>query len=408
MEQISNWELKEKLQNLLEHDALEFIDDPNPDPISGEGAEAVAESPVILIPYMMSDEIEYYFTLTGVVITGAIPRSFPSGTTLEVFDEYGNPLRENPNEKKNDGNGKDENLPGMPIQDKDEMHSGTSPQDTEENGSFDCAVTFRDGFDPLFTIWFHKAYRSVNLYRYDREGHYWTKGNEHWKRLVYIIGSTADKLKYLGPDYLNEDELELQELIGFKPFRNYSPIEESMDEYYHSTKEGIRRMRALASEAGDDWLYVFTWLYEFLPLKIIEMYLSDYLLSERGEAIYDLIVRHVREMNEGYAERRYGIEKEREMQNRREDLSQYLYEKGFHGIYPNFERVRMKNGRGEKIQILVTEEKSYAKKVLDWKDFDFDMDLLIKKTDEEGHITRFRLRDQPTINRTRNFPSSAI
>ncbi len=387
MEQISIQELKQKLSDLLAHDALEFIDDPAPDAVTGKEEQPVSV-PAILIPYMMSDEVEYYFTLTGATITGTIPHSLPSGTILEVFDENGEPIRE-------DGNAKEtapaENGSGGAA--AGEKSGKEVP--VKEFARMDCAISFRDGFEPLFTVWFQSAYKSVKLYRYDREGHYWTEGQEHMKRLVYMLGSTADKLKYLGPAFLNEEEMEMQELIGFKPFRNYSPIEESMDEYYHSTKEGARRMRALAAEAGDDWLYVFTWLYQLLPLKILELYLSDYLISERGERIYEIMLSHIHEMNESYPDRSYGEEKDREIQRKREDLSRFLYSRGFSGTYPAFSRTRTKDGKGECMEILVTEEKSYAKKVLDWKDFDFDMDLLIKKTDHEGHITRLRLRDHP-------------
>ena len=83
MEQISIQELKQKLSDLLAHDALEFIDDPAPDAVTGKEEQPVSV-PAILIPYMMSDEVEYYFTLTGATITGTIPHSLPSGTILRI------------------------------------------------------------------------------------------------------------------------------------------------------------------------------------------------------------------------------------------------------------------------------------------------------------------------------------
>lgn len=83
----------------------------------------------------------------------------------------------------------------------------------QEDGRYGLIV--HQGYDNVVTLWFETLVMHVACYRYHEIGHFWVKGQEQWRQLVYMVGTMADKYRYMGPEYCNETEIALQGLIYF-------------------------------------------------------------------------------------------------------------------------------------------------------------------------------------------------
>lgn len=215
-----------------------------------------------------------------------------------------------------------------------------------ENGS--CkpslhALIFRYANDEILTIWFSDCSQVCQFYQYHRIGHFWTKGQEHWRRLVYIIGTLHEKYTYLGEAACNPEELQLLPLIEFAPFRYWSPIHESLDEYYCNSEEGIFCMYELATKANDTAYARMVRFYQMLPAKLqsakwIQHFLAQKLASGKHEALYKLICEKINAASESYAVRDYGPEMNHKIEKIRTQFSEKLYADGFTGKYPYFQK----------------------------------------------------------------------
>ena len=141
-------------------------------------------------------------------------------------------------------------------------------QVAEHNNGYVMAV--RQGSENAFTLYFESIEESLEFYQYHKIGHFWVKGQEQWRQLVYIIGTIYDKCQYLGEEACNEMELELMNLIEFAPFRAWSPIHEPLDSMYPTTYEGIEIARKLALDAGD--LEYAKWITRYVTAKTTRRY----------------------------------------------------------------------------------------------------------------------------------------
>jgi len=171
------------------------------------------------LPYMMNDALEYYFILKNCRMTG----------------EYNSKNLDSSNEKKF---GDFADFTGNPA--------------VELIENTDCfALVIRQTPGEIATIWFQDIEKEMKCYRYHEIGHFWVKGEEHYRQLVYMIGTIYDKLEYLGESICNDKEQALLPLMEFAPFRYWSPIHESLDARYPDTLDGIETFHDLCEEAGD-------------------------------------------------------------------------------------------------------------------------------------------------------------
>ncbi len=311
-------ELKIYLNKLLECDALELMKKAD---VSGEK---------LYIPYMMNDALENYLILNDCQITGSFSKKLPGTTVLEIVGE-------NPDSGKN-------------------------------------ALIFRKANGDILTIWFSNCSQVLNFYQYHRIGHFWRSGQEHWRRLVYIIGTLHEKYTYLGEFSCNQMERELIHLMEFAPFRYWSPIHESLDEYYPDTSEGLECMQKLAEEAGDLEYARTLAFYQKLPFLTSSQARAKKLISEKREALYQLIDQKITLASERYPVRDYGPKQNLEIEKIRTQFTEKLYADGFTGKYPNFQK--------DDIQLLAIEEHPFTISELEYENFDFKIRGMIN---ESGH-----------------------
>ena len=232
------------------------------------------------------------------------------------------------------------------------------------------ALVIRQNEENVCTLWFETVQKKLQYYRYHEIGHFWVKGQEHWRRLVYIIGTIYDKYHYIGNFTCNALEQELLLLMEFAPFRYWSPIHESPDDIYPDTMEGIESMKALCKEANDSSYLRLLKIYERLPLPFVRKYLTKALNSPKRAALYELIFKKVNEASLSYPERDYGASLNQQIRDKRKKLTEELLAEGFTGSYPLFHR--------ENTQILVMEEHPFT--ILEWDHFKFGMKLMVSKT----------------------------
>ena len=248
------------------------------------------------------------------------------------------------------------------------------------------------------TLMFKELEESCQCYQYHRIGHFWVKGQEHWRRLVYMVGTIYDKYEYLGSAFCNEQELELLELMGFAPFRYWSPIHESLDDYYENTQAGLERMMLLAAEAGDfDYLRMIK-LYRLLKFKWVSRVLAWKLLLPKRQRLYELLVKKIDAASLQYPARDYGEARNQEIEEMRRKVAEDLYAKGYVGNYPFFAKsgkytgmrdkvkqtsdgVNTHDGIGctnasSKVQIYAAEEHPYVLDDMEYKDFEFRIRLM--------------------------------
>lgn len=274
------------------------------------------------IPYMMNDALECYLMLENGHLTGNYLADYDGDTSVELITT--------------------ENKPG---------------------------IIFHQGIENVFTLWFENSYRILKLYRYDQIGHFWVKGQEHWRQLVYIIGTIYDKYNYMGNVVCNEKELALLPLMEFAPFRYYSPLHESLDEYYTETKDGTDCMIKLAEEAGDKHFLFFLRLYKTIPAKMFVKPIAFMMNHTSRQPLYELIYRKMQTASISYPERHYPQKLRERILQARSNVSQKLYAEGFHGEYPRFHK--------DNVQILATEEHPFT--ILESETFDFKIQLMISK-----------------------------
>ena len=240
----------------------------------------------------------------------------------------------------------------------------------KENG---YGLIIRQGNENAFTLWFSDLLVHENLYRYHEIGHFWVKGQEQWRQLVYMTGTIADKYLYMGEEYCNEKEKFIQSLIYFSPFRRLTPVPDDLMEYHFPLKtEGISIMEELCEEAGDEEYAALVRDFAKNPTEKEEIRLSRKLMSARRQGLYQYIYDIVCEASEPYPQRDYGKELNGRIEKRRKKLEHDLKKHGFEGSYPHFKR--------KNVSIIVTEEQPFIMDELEWDDFKFAQNLMVSKT----------------------------
>ncbi len=246
----------------------------------------------------------------------------------------------------------------------------------DENG---YVLAVRQGNENAFTLYFETIEESVEFYQYHEIGHFWVKGQEHWRQLVYIVGTIYDKFQYLGEKSCNDAELEILPLMEFAPFRYWSPIHESLDDMYPDTYEGIAFAKTLAKEAGDQELYRWIRFYEKFPMERISHIISKKLLSAKREAFYELIWKKVETASLPYPKRVYGKEACLEMEQIRKQAEDTLLKRGFAGTYPVYTK-------GD-TQIRVMEEHPFT--IMEWDHYKFRVQFMVSQCREHKRNSGF-------------------
>lgn len=288
---------------------------------------ADAQNGNYLIPYMMNDALEYYLVLQNAHMTG----------------EY---------------------LAGEAL---------ISAQIVREEERY--VLILRQESGNTCTVLFQEMKEHAACYQYHRIGHFWVKGQEHWRRLVYIIGTIYDKYEYFGDRFCTEKEKELMQLIRFAPFRFWSPISESLDDRYADAPEGFALMYQFAQKAGDrEYLRMMKW-YRRFPFRVMAAILARALCDKKRRALYELICSEVESASMAYPERRYDAALEQEIAGKRQEAEELLRRRGFKGVYPHFEK--------DGTTVFAAEEHPFT--ILEWDDYTFRIRFLICR-DGESYI----------------------
>lgn len=310
MQEITNELLAERLQELIQQGAFELHKKRMSDGTRN-----------IYIPYMMNDALECYILLKNARITGKYNALYQGETTVKFAND--NSLN---------------------------------------------VLIFHQGRENVFTLWFEHSYEILECYRYADIGHFWVNDTQHWRRLVYVVGTIYDKYKYLGKSVCSEKELALLPLMEFAAFRHYSPISDSLDNLYENTQNGFETMFKLAFESNDSGYLRLLKLYKRFP-RLFAKKLVTALNKPARQALYELICSRIQTASSEYSVRRYGVESDIAIVEARNHVSKTLYEKGFSGEYPLF--------YSDNMQIFAAEEHPFT--ILDWDDYAFRIQFMVSE-----------------------------
>lgn len=322
-------DLYEKLQTLQEHDALELIFEP--------------DTEQLFIPYMMNDAVEYYFILKQCQIQGTFLNKIPDDATIELASS------------------------GTAID--SDSSCNKNPFDSKRH-----AIIIRTPDDTTLTIWFSHCSQEIHYYQYHRIGHFWVQGQEHWRRLVYIIGTIHEKNAFLGQVSCNSTELSLLPLVEFPPFRYWSPIHDSLDHYYENSREGYLCMLRLAKEAGDSSFVKMLHIYGHLPSVIRESkactrFMAKQITKVKHISIYKYICKCIDKASRAYDLRDYGKEHNETIERIRTQFTKELYADGYSGIYPCFQKKSEKITAMEEHPFTVLESDTFKFRIHKMRDF---------------------------------------
>lgn len=295
----------------------------------------------ILIPYFMNDACEYYLCLFTARLHGQIP--------------FGA-------------------LPGAKVL-------------LQEGGEGKKALFIRLVSGEVLSIWCERICLRGQVYRYHLIGHGWREGPEeaHIRRMVNLLSVLKERERVLGRESLSETERFLAELIGFGPLRAFSPVRESILDWYEETERGKEAMICLSELAGDRALgsrlkrYRGRTLTGKLPLMTVQK-LSRELAAPAHAALFEKLEELLRESSMPYPERDYGERANRDIGALRLLEEEKMKRAGFWGSYPSF-CGRDKDG-GE-VRILYAEEQPFT--VME---------------SEQGGFCLYRLTIKPDQNQT--------
>lgn len=229
-------------------------------------------------------------------------------------------------------------------------------------------ISVRQG-DNVYTAWFSGVRRHLQLYRYHDIGHFWTHDQEQWRRLVYMVGTIYDKIKYSPERAFNDLEAELSCLMEFVPFRMWSPISESILPLYPDSPEGALTFAKYAEEAGDQKLAKLCRKFAEHPGPLKAMHLCNLMCKARSIPVFDLIFRKVCAASAVYPPRDYGEVRNASIEAERTRVTAELHAAGFVGNYPLFHKPGM--------EVLAAEEHPFT--VLETDDYKFRIRFMVSQ-----------------------------
>ena len=276
-------EIKEKIETLLAWDAFEVVQglEEEKDPKEGSG--------LYYIPYMMNDAAECFLSLQGASLQGELP----------------------------DG----EHIQEVRLLEGNEKHG----------------LYLRDEEGEATTLWFSACHFCLRLYAYHRILHWWVKGEEQLRRLVYILGTIYDKGRYLGEEYLSEEEKELLPFIESPLLRSFRPASPEYCPDYPDTKRGEEALLHAAKQAGDKKLYKALKILSHPLLRPFVLKAAQERLSKSWR-FYHYINDKIAMASSMYPKRRYAPAFEELIRQKRKEMEAQMQQEGYEGTYPQFHK----------------------------------------------------------------------
>lgn len=279
---------------------------------------------IVRIPYMMNDAVEFYLEFQKCIVRGTWENEEPTVSFSLV-----------------------------------------------ENGDSDGLI-LRQKSGNIITIWYEELWKNAECYQYHRIGHKWRRasGEENIRRIVNLLCVIHDKVSYLDGDFCNKEEVELACLAEFGPLRFFSPINESILEWYPETQNGTEVMKKLAAEVED-----------FSFLRSLEKYEEDLkngkvserriqtLAKEFLKPVHERLFRNIEEKittaSVRWKVRDYGQKRNEENEAYQKRIEKQYKELGYEGTYPYLKK---KEGKSERMVEFV-EEHPFT--VLEYEDYVF-------------------------------------
>ncbi len=271
------------------------------------------------VPHIMNDGMECWMVLEHCRIVGSIPREYEGPTQVQFADHT-------------------------------------------------MGISVRQG-DNVYTAWFTAVQRHIRLYRYHEIGHFWTQDQEQWRRLVYMVGTIYDKIKYSPVPAFTPLEAELSRLMEFVPFRLWSPVSESILHLYPDSPEGAETFAKYAEEAGDTRLAKQCRRFAKRPGPLKAFLLSNRLCKAKSIPVYNVIYRKLTEASSVYPPRDYGEVRNRKIEDERKYVTKHMHTIGFTGQYPLYRRPGM--------ELLAAEEHPFT--ALDDPDYRFRIRFMVSE-----------------------------
>lgn len=286
--------------------------------------ELAAMGDSYVVPYIMNDSIEDYFVFKGCSIRGEYDPELQEDTVVEAV--------------------RDGELTGLIIRQKDTN---------------------------VVTLWFNEVFRVQKCSRYHEIGHFWVKGFEHWRRVVYMGGTLHDKFTYGGEEFCCEKEKALLPLLEFAPLREFSFFRESIHEYYPDTYEAVALMRSFAQEAGLGRFIKLLDSYEKRPTLRLAKRIARKMNAQSCAPLYEAIFNRLSEASAEHPPRDYGEKRNAEIAAKRDEITAKLLKAGYGGEYPLFTK-------GYR-QLLAAEEHPFTLSEMEYKDFEFRIRFMVSE-----------------------------
>ena len=222
---------------------------------------------------------------------------------------------------------------------------------TEENR---YGVVGKQASGNCFVVWFSSIQFICQLYAYHEIGHFWVKGAEHLRQLIYEIGLMEDKMEYLGEAFCTKEEIALLDLLEFAPFRAYYSVPWEKDEEFIVTDKGIKAFRKIIEEVHryetenkkeitcQRKMEKFLAKYEKNPTISLRKKMSKCLNKAGFEAYYLLLREKVMEASSAYPPRSFGKEMDQWVEEKRKELEEQWKAEGWNGVYPDYEKIEGK------------------------------------------------------------------
>ena len=176
-----------------------------------------------------------------------------------------------------------------------------------------------------------------------------------------------------------EKELELIPLMEFAPFRAWSPIGNSLEDWYTDTITGVETMKKMALLADEEGFGKLLDKYQKHPVIRLEKKIEKFLTGKTGAGVYQVIYQKVCEASSQYPKRDYGKEMNEKIERQRQETINALKQKGFIGQYPHFHRGTM--------QVVATEEHPFT--IFESEDFVFRIQCMVSVSSKENKVPNF-------------------
>ena len=227
----------------------------------------------------------------------------------------------------------------------------------EEEGRYGVVGQQEQNF---FTIWFSKVTLVAALYRYADIGHFWVKGQEPLRQLVYEIEIIKDKKAYLGEWACTEKEMQLLNLLDFAPFRSYYCVPWEKGDVFDTRKNGFNAYEDILQLLGKYKLEkeklggcnistkclkkqlrlqkrLLNRLKQ-LPTRKREKEIFRTLKTKKGCLVYEILQQCMVEASDVYNQRSFGERADLFVDNYRKKLVEKWIKQGWVGKYPDFSR----------------------------------------------------------------------